>query len=338
MYHGGVDWHWGQSSVTLRNSDGKKTHQFDVQGRIERVVEEIKKLDLKEPLSLCFEASTGYGHVAEVMRTVAARVRVGHPGKIRMIFKCRRKSDRIDSDKLSKLDFLDEVPEVYVPKPDTRAWRGMINYRSRRVTERSGVKSALRAHFRNCGLEMPKSPWTKKGMAAVKEVEFPEKLDALRRDEMVDEIESLTKKIKHIEAELNALGREHPGVQLLETIPGVGPRTAEAVVAWIDDPQRFSSSRKGGAYFGLVPCMDQSAGPARMGHITKEGPGVVRGLLVEASWQAIRRSATIRARFKRIRKEDPKRTKIAIVAIANYLARVMVAMLTTGEVWRGEGD
>ena len=324
--------------ATLRNGDGKKIRQFDVQGRIERVVEEIKKLELKEPLSVCFEASTGYGHVTEVLRQVATRVRVGHPGKLRMIFRCRRKSDRIDSDKLSKLDFLDEVPEVYVPKPDVRAWRGMINYRSRRVTERSGVKSALRAHFRNCGLEIPKSPWTKKGLVAVKEVKFAEALDGLRRDEMVDEIESLTKKIKHIEAELDVIAKAHPGVQLLRTIPGVGARTAEAVVAWIDDPKRFSSSRKGGSYFGLVPCMDQSAGPARFGHITKEGPAVVRGLLVEASWQAIRRSATIRVRYKRIQQEDPKRTKIAIVAIGNYLARVMVAMLTTGEVWRHEGD
>jgi len=83
----------------------------------------------------------------------------------------------------------------------------------------------------------------------------------------------------------------------------VGARTAEAMVAWIDKVARFSNVRQVGAYFGLTPCLDQSAGAARHGHITREGPSVVRRLVVEA---------------------------------AHYLVRVMAAMLRTGEVWREE--
>lgn len=101
-------------------------------------------------------------------------------------------------------------------------------------------------------------------------------------------------------------------------------------------PARFSSVREVASYFGLVPCLDQSAGAARYGHITKEGPPVVRRLLVEAAHQGARRSARIRAYFERIRGDDPGRKKIAIVATAHYLVRVMAAMLRTGEVWRDE--
>jgi len=129
----------------------------------------------------------------------------------------------------------------------------------------------------------------------------------------------------------------HPGVYLLKTIPGVGIRTAEAVMAYIDDPRRFARNKQVGAYFGLVPCEDTSV-KHRLGHITADGPATVRKLLTEAAWQAVRRSAYVRARFERIQGGKSDRKKIAIVAIAHYLARVMQAMLRTGAEWRTEPE
>ena len=52
---------------------------------------------------------------------------------------------------------------------------------------------------------------------------------------------------------------KHAGVTLLKTVPGIGPRTAEALVAYIDNASRFSSLKSVGSYFGLVPCQDASA-------------------------------------------------------------------------------
>ena len=60
----------------------------------------------------------------------------------------------------------------------------------------------------------------------------------------------------------------------------------------------------------------------------------MRHLVVEAAWQGIRRSAHLRAFYERVRREDPARKKIALVATAHYLLRTMLAMLRTGEVWR----
>ena len=105
-------------------------------------------------------------------------------------------------------------------------------------------------------------------------------------------------------------------------------------MAYIDDPQRFGSMKSVASYFGLVPCQDQSAQKNRLGHITRQGPATVRKLLTEAAWQGIRHSPEIRAYFERIRQNNPERKKIALVATAHYLLRVMLAMLRTGEVWR----
>jgi len=117
------------------------------------------------------------------------------------------------------------------------------------------------------------------------------------------------------------------------TIPGVGIRTAEAFLAYVDDARRFGAKAIG-AYLGLVPSQDASGGMNRLGRITKEGPRTLRGLLTEAAWQAKRRSPTIRALFERIRRDEPDRTKRALVAVAHHLSRVMLGMLESGEVWR----
>ena len=139
--------------------------------------------------------------------------------------------------------------------------------------------------------------------------------------------------MRRIEHELNHQAGRSPAVARLRSIPGVGARTAEAVAAFIDGPHRFRDAKAVGAYFGLVPSQDQSGDRNRLGPITREGPAVVRQLVAEASWRAVRRSPTVRAYFERVRRDDPQRKKIALVATAHYLVRVMWALLKRGTTW-----
>jgi transposase len=164
--------------------------------------------------------------------------------------------------------------------------------------------------------------------------ELPTAAAACQRDLLLEELDGFNQRVERVTKHLNALGRQHPGVALLQTIQGVGPRTAEVIVAYIGDPDRFSSSQQVGAYFGLVPCQDASAGVNRLGHITKEGPATARKLLVEATWQTIRRCEPVRAFFERVAGDKPGHRKIALVATAHYLLRCMHAMLRSGEAWR----
>ena len=97
---------------------------------------------------------------------------------------------------------------------------------------------------------------------------------------------------------------------------------------------RFQRNKAIGCYFGLIPKQDASGRSNRLGHITRDGPSVVRSLLVEAAWQGIRRCPQIREVYERIMRDDKQRKKIALVATAHYLIRAMLAMLQTGEVWR----
>jgi transposase len=194
----------------------------------------------------------------------------------------------------------------------------------------------LRGLLRTVCIQPPRTPglWTKKGLAWLRSLELPHTLQSLRRDLLLDELEHLSRQIKNVEQELARFSAAQPAIRLLRTIPGVGLRTAEAVLAFLDNPHRFQRSKQVGAYFGLVPCQDQSGSTNRLGHITREGSATVRQLLTEAAWVSLRRSPTVRAYFERIAGDDKNRRKIALTATAHYLARVMWSMLKHGTVWQ----
>jgi hypothetical protein len=160
----------------------------------------------------------------------------------------------------------------------------------------------------------------------------------LRRDLLLEEIEALTNQVRRIEHELNHQAGRSPAVARLRSIPGVGARTAEAVAVFSDDPHRFRDAQAVGRYFGLVPSQDQSGERNRLGPITREGPAVVRQLVAESTWQALRRSPMVGAYFERVRRGDPQRKKIALVASAHYLVRVMWPLLKRGSHQVGMSD
>ena len=332
----GLDYHQSRSSLCVLDQGGNKVLTREVKGSWPTVVEELRRVKSSiaatEPLALCFEASCGSGHLFDEFRKVADRVVVANPSQTRLIFRCKRKNDRIDAQKLALLLLIDRVPTVHIPSLSVREWRGMIMYRSRLVAKRTRVKNEVRSLLRNAGAIAPRGLWTKKGQHWLEqEAKLPEG-SRLRLDLCLLELFNLHHQLKRVEKELNRWSRRHPGVALLRTIPGGGIRTAEALVAYIDDPTRFGRKTIG-AYFGLIPCQDQSGDHNRLGHITKQGPAAVRHLLLEASWFAVRKSKTVRAYFERIMGGDPDRRKIAIVATAHYLLRVSLALLKNNECW-----
>ena len=335
MRYVGLDLHAKRSTLAILE-EGKEPKIRTVEGSLKRVLEVVG--GIKGPFEICFEASNGYGVVYEELAKVARRVVVGHPGQLALIFRSKSKHDRRDALKLAQLLRAGFVPAVHVPRSQVRGWRRLIQHRHRLVVQRGGVKTQVRSLLRGLGIEAPKSLWSRQGMGWLCGVVFEDPSDALTRDDHVEHLRYLEGAIRRAEKRLDAIAAEHPGVALLKTIPGIGARTAEALVAWIDDPRRFRTTKAIGKYFGLVPCEDSSAGKRRLGHITREGPSVVRSLLNQAAWRARSVSPQVRAFFERVQRGDKDRKKIAAVATMHYLARVALAMLRTGEAWRHSAE
>lgn len=345
MHYVGLDVHARQSSLEILNDRGQTVKRQTIHGSWDRVAQAVA--ELPRPMSICYEASCGYGTLHEKLAPLAKRVVVAHPGQLRLIYKTKRKNNRVDAAKLAKLLYLDVVPTVHVPNLDVRQWRGLIEFRRRMVSRRTSLKNQIKALLRGLNIAVPqdlcrlRSLWSRKGIAWLRQLDETQLLrgvDALRRDLMTEELLEVNGKIKRVEIELGKIAARHPGVQLLMTIPGVGIRTAESVMAYIDDINRFERMSSLGVYFGLTPCQDASAAVNRLGHITREGPATARQMLCEAAWQGIRRSKRIRGWFDRIVGNDPDRRKIALVAVARKMVVVMGAMLRSGEVWREEDE
>jgi transposase len=335
MRYVGLDVHQRRSSICILDSCGKIVKQELIKGPWPAVMDRLRGIG--QPFSISYEASCGYGYLHDRIAQLpqATHIAVAHPGQLRLIFRSKKKHDRVDAQKLAKLLYLGEVPQVHVPSVNIRSWRKLIEYRQKLLARRTAVKNQIRALLRGCGIVAPmRLLWTKKALAWLGGIELPAG-EKLALEMAIEELGDFAQRIKRVEDELVKIAEAHPGVQLLMTLPGVGIRTAEAFVAYVDDIRRFARIRQVGAYFGLVPCQDSSAGKDRFGHITREGPSTVRKMLCEASWMAVRYNPTIRAFYQRILHDDPDRKKIAIVAVAHHLCRVMAAMLRSGEVWRG---
>ena len=331
----GLDVHQAFTSACVLDESGRVVRTESIRGGWRDVVEWVASLD--RTVQVCFEASIGYGPLHDGLRTVSNRVVVAHPGQVRLIFRSKQKNDRADAKKLATLLFLDQVPPVHVPGTDVRGWRSLIEHRRRLIDRRTKTKNGLRAALRTAGIRPQRSGhwlWTRHGRSWLERVDLPSDSESCRRDVLLAELDHFERLIGIVTDQLDTMARRHPGITLLMTIPGVGPRTAEAMVAYIDNPDRFSRVRSIGSYFGLVPSQDQSAGRNRLGRITKNGPGTVRRLLIEAAWSAGRWCTQAKQFIARITHGDPARRKIATAAPAHKLARMMLAMLRTGETCR----
>jgi hypothetical protein len=136
----------------------------------------------------------------------------------------------------------------------------------------------------------------------------------------------LTKKIKAFVAK--APQREKEDRAILLSAPGVGFVTAEVVLSELAGYDRFRNSKTVAAYAGLAPAVRQSGRKrSKAMRITKEGSGLLRWALVEASWRLVRSSPKWATMYGRLR--ERKGRKRAIVAVARKLLCVLYAMLRT---------
>jgi hypothetical protein len=101
-------------------------------------------------------------------------------------------------------------------------------------------------------------------------------------------LEQIAVLLADAEAALDRAGQADERVRLLETVPGVGRRTAGVIAAYLDDPHRFRTAGEVSAYAGLVPRQFQSGQIDHHGRITERGPRLLRAVLVESSWLVVR--------------------------------------------------
>jgi transposase len=298
----------------------------------------------REPDRIVIEICSIAGWVCDLARALGIEIEVANTNDDRWRWKkIKKKSDREDALKTARLSALNQLELVHVPEQGVRQWRALINYRQQLLRRRNKIKNHIRDLLLREAILLPRgrSAWTLKGLLALAELSRP--LDQVAMEELwrgelgleLQELRQAEAPLQAVEKKLDALAQTNQNVQLLQTIPGVGPRLAEAMAALIDDPQRFQKGKEVGAYIGMVPKQLDSGETVRNGHITRHGSRLVRALLVEVSWLGLRYNPWVREIYERTRAGKSARRKVAIVAVGRRLLIRSWAMLRDQQPWQG---
>jgi transposase len=295
------------------------------------------------PAVVVIEACTLSGWVHDLCGELGVPCRVANTAAEAWKYKhARRKTDRDDALRLAQLQALGQLPTVVVPAKAVREWRALIAHRQALVGRRTAAQNRIRALFAGQGLPVPRGhrAWTVTGLKGIEAQARP--LAECGPAELwrgmlhlaVAEYRAAADRVAEVERALDALAEADPGTKLLETTPGLGRRTAEAVAAHLGDARRFPAAKQVGAYAGLVPKQYQSGETDRAGRITRRGPALLRKLLVECAWCMLRYNRWAKAQYARLTAGGKARKKPAIVALARKLLVRCWAMLRTNQPWR----
>jgi len=254
----------------------------------------------------------------------------------------KRKTDRDDALRLAQLQALGQLPTVTMPTKPVREWRALIAHRQALVCRRVTIQNKVRAILVVQGLLAPRGQraWTDIGLQGLTQLSEPlaecgaDELWRGQLDRTLVDYRQVLDLIAEAEAALDAIATADRRVDLLRTTPGVGPRTAEAVAAYLDDPHRFRNAAEVSADAGLVPRQFQSGEMDRRGRITKRGPRLLRKLLVECAWCSLRYNPWARSVYARLTAGGTTRKKPAIVAVARRRLVRCWALLRTNQRWR----
>jgi transposase len=296
-----------------------------------------------EPDLVVIEACGMAGWIHDVCQAEGCQVLVCNPAQEAWKWKnVKRKTDRDDALKLAKLAALDQLVAVHVPCQQQREYRRLVKYRKVVLGRINRVQNNIRAIFAQRGMSMARGQkaWARERLAEIAQHRKSLadcRLDELWRGELdleLSELERLGEQQHEIQKKLRALAKKDERVQLLQTIPGVGRKTAEVVVAYLDDPHRFQNARQVSSYAGLVPRRYQSGEMDRQGRISKRGPRLLRSSLVEAAWLMLRYNPWAKSVYDRLCRRHKTRKKKAIVAVARKLLVRCWVMLLRKEPWR----
>lgn len=302
-----------------------------------QLVNEVK------PERVVIEVCNIAGWVCDLLRGLGVEVQVANTSEDAWRWrKVKKKNDRADALKTAQLSAVNQLREVHIPNIEVRAWRALIAFRQQLVRRRGKVKNHIRDLLLSEGQILPRGAkcWTQLGLAQLTALAKP--FSAIGRPELwrgqldteLRQLRELQEEIDQVEEKLDAIAKAEPRVALLRSIPGVGPRLAEAIVALLDQPERFQKAREVSAYVGMVPKELDSGETRRRGRITKHGSRLVRCLLVEVAWAGLRYNSWVRETFQRISGGKKSRRKIAIVAVGRQLLVRCWAMLRDGTIWQ----
>lgn len=320
-----------------------QAHGVDASGKavLRRKLQRAEVLAFFKNLAPCLvgvEACGTAHYWAREIKAFGHEVRLMPPSYVKPYVK-RGKTDAADAEAICEAVTRPTMRYVPVKTAEQQAVLMLHRTRDLLVRQRTMLVNALRGHMAEMGIIAPQGISRVGDLVAALMGEDEISLPSLARQALrglVGQLESLSMRVKEVEAMILAWHKENEASRRLASIPGVGPITASAIVATITDPTQFHSARQLATWIGLVPKQHSTGGKQRQGGISKQGDQYLRRLLVLGATAVIRHARTKTtaevAWLKSLLERRPAR--LASVAQANKTARIIWALLVRGGTYR----
>ena len=320
-----------------------QVHGIDAAGQviIRRQLKRRYVLAFFEKLAPCLvgiEACASSHHWSRQLQALGHMVRLMPPAYVKPYVK-RQKNDAADAEAICEAVSRANMRFVATKTPEQQSCLMLHRTRHLFIRQQTSVINAIRAHLAELGIV---APIGRKGIEELLDVV------ADPRDKRVPEIartclialgaqlRSLKAQILEFDRIIMAWHRSNETSRRLDAIPGVGPVLATALVASIADPKSFRSGRNFSAWIGLVPKQHSSGGKDRLGSISKQGDRYLRSLFMAGALAVIRyakiNGTKHRPWLTALLARRP--TKVAAIALANKIARMVWAMMARGEHYK----
>lgn len=288
------------------------------------------------PTEIAMEACASSHHWARKLTELGHDVRLIPPQYVKPFVK-RSKNDRNDAEAICEAAGRPGMRFVMAKSAEQQAQGMVLKVRETLVRQRTQLVNTVRGHAAEFGVIAAKGIGRISSLLVA--IEAEETIPRAAKEMLAllgEEIDHLDIRLKEIEAKFMVMHRGNAISQLLATIPGIGPIIALTLAIEID-PVAFQSGRHLAAWLGLTPKEHSTGGKQRMGGISRAGHERLRTLLVCGATAVIRHAARPGSKLAtswllKLLQRRPR--KLAAVALANKMARIAWAIMTSGEVYR----
>ena len=320
-----------------------QVHGVDAAGRvvIRRQLKRRHVLAFFQRLRPCLigiEACASSHHWSRELQAVGHTVRLMPPVYVKPYVK-RQKNDATDAEAICEA--VARANMRFVPTKTPEQQSGLVLHRTRHlfVRQQTSVINVIRAHLAEFGIVAPVGRHGVEELLGVVADPSDKRVPEVARACLATlgaQLRVLKAQILEFDRMITAWHRSSETSRRLDDCPGVGPALATALVATVADPKAFRSGRNFSAWIGLVPKQHSSGGKDRLGSISKQGDRYLRSLFVAGALAVIRyakiHGTKHRPWLTALLARRP--TKVAAIAFANKIARMVWAMMAKGERYK----
>src|SRR6266511_1829098 len=288
---GGLDVHRAQITYDYIDSATGEIRRGRIEPALREDVREwLERFHRQEDVAFALEGTTGWLYVVEELHRAGIRPHLAEPADTAALRgrKRRAKTDAADAKLLRELLLTGRLPESWIPPAHVEQIRTLVRLRKALLDERRAWHQRLQAKLFHHGLPRlgELSPEDRRAWLGRLQLP-PASLQVV--GVAIACIERITEQMVPIDAQLKWIAHHQPGCKALDRgIYGVGWLTAVSIWAELGDVRRFGSSRRAVRHTDLDITVHSSDGKRSPGHLSRQGPQILRWALYEAAMSAAR--------------------------------------------------